>query len=99
MTPSSDAYWLALRRVRGVGPRIARLLLDRFGAPEAIFAASEPELSGGGIPRPTARAIRAFNDFAPLEKELCELPRIGARMVRWTDPDYPANLRQIPEFD
>ncbi len=97
MTPSSDAYWLALRRVRGVGPRIARLLLDRFGAPEAIFAASEPELSGGGIPRPTARAIRAFNDFAPLEKELCELPRIGARMVRWTDPDYPANLRQIPD--
>lgn len=97
MTPSPDAYWLALRRVRGVGPRIARLLLERFGSPAAIFAASEAELTAGGIPRPTARTIRAFSDFAPLEKELCELPRLGARIVRWSDPDYPANLKQIAD--
>ncbi len=97
MPPSSDAYWLALRRVRGVGPRTARLLLERFGSAEAVFGAGETDLIGAGIPRPTARSIHAFNDFAPLEMELCELPRIGARLVRWTDPDYPFNLKQIAD--
>ncbi len=93
----SEAYWLALRRVRGVGPRISRLLLEHFHSAEQIFAASEAELIGAGIHRSTARNIKHFTDFAPLEKELCELPRIGARIVRWTDHEYPANLRQIAD--
>jgi DNA processing protein len=50
-----------------------------------------------GIGRNVASAIAGFNDFAPLEKELCELPRLGARLVRWTDADYPPNLRQIAD--
>src|SRR5512135_1913700 len=53
MAPTPDAYWLALRRVHGVGPRIARLLLERFQAPEPIFAASEEELVQTGIQQPT----------------------------------------------
>ena len=97
MTPTPDAYWLALRRARGVGPRIARLLLERFESPERIFGAGESELVQTGIPRPTAHNIVTFADFAPLEKELCELPRLGARMVRWSDPDYPVNLRHIAD--
>jgi DNA processing protein len=92
-----DAYWLALRRVHGVGPRFSRLLLEHFDSAQRIFAASEAELIAAGVPRPTARNIRQFTDFEPLEKELCELPRIGARIVRWTDHDYPANLRQIAD--
>jgi DNA processing protein len=97
MTPTADAYWLALRRVRGVGPRISRLLLERFQAPERIFGASDNELVQTGIPRPTARNILTFTDFEPIEKELCELPRLGARLVRWSDPDYPVNLRHIAD--
>jgi DNA processing protein len=97
MAPSADAYWLGLRRVRGVGPRVARLLLDRFKTPERIFAESPEVLAQTGIPRPTARNIAAFRDFDPLEKELCELPRLGARLVRWSDTDYPASLRQIAD--
>ncbi|HKV53512.1 MAG TPA: DNA-processing protein DprA, partial [Candidatus Binataceae bacterium] len=92
-----DAYWLAMRRVRGVGPRISRLLLERFQTAEGVFAAGEAALAAAGIPRPTARNISEFRDFAPLEKELCELPGLGARLVKWTDPDYPANLRQIAD--
>ena len=92
-----DAYWLALRRVRGVGPRISRLLLEAFGTPERIFTLDEKELAAAGIPRSTAHNLREFRDFDPLERELCELPRIGARLVRWTDPEYPANLREIAD--
>jgi DNA processing protein len=97
MVSVPDAYWLALRCVRGVGLRVSRLLLEHFHSAEQIFAATEAELIATGIPRPTARNIKQFTDFAPLEKELCELPRIGARIVRWTDDDYPSNLRHIAD--
>jgi DNA processing protein len=97
MVAMSDAYWLALRRVRGIGPRISRVLLEHFHSAEQVFAASEAELIGAAIPRTTARNIKQFTDFASLEKELCEWPRIGARMIRWTDHEYPANLRQIAD--
>jgi DNA processing protein len=97
MTPTADAYWLALRRVPGVGPRTCRVLLEKFGAPEKIFALSAAEISAAGIPARIARAITDFHDFDPLERELCELPRIGARLLRWSDPDYPPNLRHIAD--
>lgn len=97
MPPTSDAYWLALRRVHGAGPRTCRLLLERFGSAEQIFKASQEEIITAGVGRNVARAITGFDGFAPLEKELCELPRLGARLVRWPDADYPANLKQIAD--
>ncbi|MDO8434917.1 MAG: DNA-processing protein DprA [Candidatus Binatus sp.] len=95
--PSDDAYWLALRRVHGVGPRTCRLLIDKFGPPEKIFKMDADEIAAAGVARNVARSIVAFNDFESLDKELCELPRIGARLLKWTDPDYPPNLRHIAD--
>jgi DNA processing protein len=95
--PSPDVYWLALRRVHGVGPRTCKLLIEKFGAPEKIFQLNSDEIAAAGVPRNTARSIAEFRDFEPLEKELCELPNIGARLIKWTDADYPPNLRQIAD--
>jgi DNA processing protein len=95
--PSPDVYWLALRRARGVGPRTCKLLIEKFGAPEKIFQLDADQIAAAGVPRNTARSITEFRDFEPLEKELCELPNIGARLVKWTDADYPPNLRQIAD--
>jgi DNA processing protein len=95
--PSPDVYWLALRRARGVGPRTCRLLIEKFGSPEKIFQLKADEIAAAGVPRNTARSIAEFRDFEPLEKELCELPSIGARMIKWTDDDYPPNLRHIAD--
>src|SRR6266446_11012310 len=95
--PSPEVYWLALRRVHGVGPRTCRLLIDKFGSPEKIFSLSAEEIGAAGVACNAARAIVEFRDFEPLEKELCELPNLGARMIKWTDADYPANLRQIAD--
>src|SRR5579863_8514649 len=97
MAPTADSYWLALRRVHGIGPRTAHILLERFGSAEAVFHQTEGEIAGAGISRTAARNILEFEDFAPLEKELCELPKINARLVRWTDADYPINLRHIAD--
>jgi DNA processing protein len=95
--PTPDAYWLALRRVRGVGPRTCRILLEKYRSPEVIFHLDEAEILAAGVSRPVARGIKAFRDFDPLEKELCELPRLGARLVKWTDDDYPPSLREIAD--
>ena len=95
--PSPDVYWLALRRVHGVGPRTCKLLIEKFGTPEKIFQLSSDQIAAAGVPRNTARSIAEFRDFEPLEKELCELPNIGARLIKWTDADYPTNLRQIAD--
>ncbi len=97
MSVSADAYWLALRHVRGAGPRTCRLLLERFGTAERIFKTTEEEIASVGVGRNLARAFVSFDAFAPLEKELCELARLGARLVRWNDPDYPPNLKQIAD--
>src|SRR5271166_1928291 len=95
--PSPDVYWLALRRVHGVGPRTCKLLIEKFGAPEKIFQLNADQIAAAGVPRNTAHSIAEFRDFEPLEKELCELPNLGARLVKWTDADYPPNLRQIAD--
>ncbi len=95
--PSPDSYWLALRRVHGIGPRTCRLLLEKFTHPEQVFSATVTQLTGAGISSRVAKAIAEFRDFEPLERELCELPRFNARLVRWTDGDYPPSLRQIED--
>ncbi|MGB3549575.1 MAG: DNA-processing protein DprA, partial [Candidatus Binatus sp.] len=86
-----------MRSARGVGPRTCKLLIEKFGAPEKIFQLKADEIAAAGVPRNTARSIAEFRDFEPLEKELCELPSIGARLLKWTDADYPPNLRQIAD--
>lgn len=95
--PSQEAYWLALRRVRGVGPRIYRLLIEKFGSPEKVLAIGQDEIVAAGVSRQVARNIAEFRDYDPLERELCELPRLGARLLKLTDADYPPNLRQIAD--
>lgn len=95
--PSPDVFWLALRRARGVGPRTCKLLIEKFGPPEKIFQLSADTIAAAGVPRNTAQSIAEFRDFEPIEKELCELPNIGARLVKWSDADYPHNLRQIAD--
>ena len=83
--------------MRGVGPRTCRTLLEKYHSPEVIFSLDEAEIASSGVSRPVARRIREFRNFDPLEKELCELPRLGARLLKWTDEDYPPNLREIAD--
>jgi len=57
-------------------------LIDKFGSPEKVFSLSAEEIGVAGVARNAARAIVEFRDFEPLEKELCELPNLGARMIK-----------------
>ena len=95
MSPERALHWLALCLVPGLGPQRIRTLLERYGAPEAIFRASASELEAAGAPPGPARSIAAgctFDD-ALLQHERVE--REGVTLIGLRDPAYPPLLRAI----
>ncbi len=87
------SHYLALCVTPGIGPKIARKLIERFGSAADIFAASVEDLTA--IPRVTP-AIAEELLAAPLEQyeaELLSLDDAGIRALTLEDDDYPPNLR------
>jgi DNA processing protein len=105
VTDSSDcpggdltADWLRLALTSGVGPRTCRALLDRFGTPQGVFAASLDELKGvNGVGPKLAQAIVAARSEVDVEAELalCRANDLG--VMCQSDPAYPRMLRSIPD--
>jgi len=90
---------IALQMTPGIGVRGAVHLLACFGSAERIFAASEAELTGRAELRPEpARQILRRTGFAAAEKEIRHCRKYGIKAVASTDPDYPALLREIPDY-
>jgi DNA processing protein len=88
--------WLALKRVDGIGDVLYGRLLEKFGSPRAVFAATEPELfSVEGIRHQTVRSIRAVVDSVPIETEMNSLEQHGVHIITIQDRDYPERLKQI----
>jgi DNA processing protein len=89
-------YWLALNRVKGIGPARFTLLLDTFGSVRAAWEATPAAWRQAGLDERTASAFerqrRAINPDAELERLLTL--RVGA--LRVIDPEYPRLLREIP---
>ncbi|MBN2680299.1 DNA-processing protein DprA [Acidithiobacillus montserratensis] len=93
----SDAAWLALCRISGLGPVRQQALLARFATAAACFQTGAGMLQDLGL---SAKQIHA------LQKEPEELLTAADRrwlsspdtdLCRWTDADYPPLLRQIPD--
>lgn len=91
-----DSLRLAL--VNGIGPRLRRALLDRFGTPSAVLAASSAELREvpGIGPRLCATLSRARDEIdAKSQIELCARNRVS--IITTADGVYPTMLREIPD--
>jgi len=89
------ADWIALNMIRGIGPRTANQLIDRFGTPAQVFAASRLSLEKEGIKPET---IQELHDSEILEKANAEIERLeqlGAVVITLEDDDYPPLLREI----
>jgi DNA processing protein len=89
------ADWIALNMIRGIGPRTANQLIDRFGSPAQIFTASRLSLEKEGLKPGT---IRELHDSEILEKASAEIERLeglGAIAITREDEDYPSLLREI----
>ena len=89
------ADWIALNMIRGIGPRTANQLLDRFGTPAQVFSAPRLSLEREGL---TPETIQELHDSEILDKANAEIERLealDARVVTREDEVYPPLLREI----
>ncbi len=87
-----------LSLVDGVGPRIRRRLLDRFGDPATVLAAAPSELREveGVGPKLSERIVRA-GDEIDAEGQIALCRSRGIAIVTENQAEYPRVLREIPD--
>ncbi len=91
-------YWFALRSVPLVGNVTYRRLLEHFGSPAKVLAASSEELSSvNGVGQAAVASIKAHDYRKAAEMESAAFLRSGARLVTLLDKEYPPLLREIPD--
>jgi DNA processing protein len=91
-------YWLGLKAVPGIGNVAFRRLLEYFDTPEAAVKAPFASLAGiRGITPAVIEGIKsgAWRRFA--EEECRRLEADSIRLVKYTAPDYPKSLFEIPD--
>ena len=92
---------LRLQRTPGVGPVLARRLLERFGDDAARLFALTPaalERVPGVGPGTSARLAAGLRDAASVvARERERADAIGARFVALGEPGYPALLAELPD--
>lgn len=87
-------HQIALTLINGVGPITAKQLLNVFGSPEAIFAATAQQLLDvEGIGSLTAREILHTDALAAAEKQVKLIEKHKIRPLFYTDEAYPQRLR------
>ena len=93
--PSQELrHWLALIRAPGLGAVAAAQLLERFGDPQALYAAGSHEWAAAGIPAALHQGLLR-PDRQGIEQDLRWLDGDARHLITWNDPRYPAQLRQI----
>lgn len=89
---------LALALVPGLGPKLTRALLDRFGSPAAALNGSVAELESieyvGSIL--AERFAKAFHTV-DVNAEWALVEKHGVRVVPYGEPGYPARLTTISD--
>src|SRR5215475_5338048 len=96
MELDSSLSWLALTLTPGIAARLSARLLKEFGSPDEVFRAPLRRLERCNIPAPSAQAIIKKQSFKRAEKDLTNLRKVaGARVINWTEPEYPQTLLQI----
>jgi len=88
--------WIRLTKT-GASARRLNTLLDYFGSPEQLFAASSREVSiAARCGQPVAERL-LDPAYAANERDLKLMERLDVRLVTRADPDYPAMLKEIPD--
>jgi DNA processing protein len=89
---------LALHLVPGLGPRLTKALLDRFGSAGAVLEATPEQLSevphiGGTLARSLHQAMLNVN----VEAELALMAKHQVSLLSLGSDGYPASLASIPD--
>lgn len=87
-----------LAAIPGIGARLRRLLLERFGSPAAVFAARPEERCGvGRISRKLAIDIPRLADEVEADRLIESCRTRGVRIVLEGQPGYPGLLARIAD--
>jgi len=87
---------LRLAMISGVGPRIRRALLERFGSSAAVLAAAPSELREvHGVGPKLVKKIAGADEEIDVERELDVCRRHGIAILTEKDDGYPRLLREI----
>ena len=90
-----EAY-IALNRMDQLGPVRVRALVARLGSARAVFEASVEKLrSAEGVGEGLARRIVEQRGRCDPGEEIARAARCGARVIAFTDADYPEPLKTI----
>src|SRR5579859_397351 len=95
----SDAdlpYWVALNRVKGIGPARFSLLLSAFGTAEAVWTSEPRAWLAAGLDARTAASFDEQRRRIVPEAEVERLARLRVGVLRLADAAYPRHLREIP---
>lgn len=95
LTDDRILHWLALLMTPGLGTRRAMDLLERYGSPEQILRLDARELEGAGVAPAVASSMAAGCAYAPAMEVAERGKRMGVEVIPWSDPRYPARLREI----
>src|SRR5690242_9657021 len=89
-------YWLALNRVRGIGPARFRLLLEGFGSARGVWKAGPADWQAAGLDARSVAALAQQRERIEPEAEVERLVRLHIGALRTIDPAYPRLLQEIP---
>jgi DNA processing protein len=89
-------YWLALLHAPALGTRTFHTLLNRFGTPQAVFAAGDESLKQCGLKPETRRAINNFN-IESLQLDLDWAAADNHHIITLHDTRYPALLKSLDD--
>ncbi len=89
-----------LRAIPGVGDAILLKLVQSFGTPESVFAATPAALEEIGCRPPLIEAIRRGPEakaVRQVDQELSQLEHRQMMVLTYPDKQYPTLLRTIPD--
>ncbi|BAW81014.1 DNA protecting protein DprA [Candidatus Nitrosoglobus terrae] len=87
------SYWLALHRAPGIGSAIFCQLLEQYGSPAEVFAASARITH---LSDETQRYLRQ-PDWKGIEQDLAWLKQPNCHLLTLADKCYPVLLKEIPD--
>src|SRR5687768_11271472 len=90
-------YWVAFSRIPRIGAVRGGLLESHFGTMEAAWHATGAELGSAGLDRGTVTSIVESRLKIDPDDELEKLRKAGVGAYPWTDPSYPARLKEIDD--
>lgn len=89
-------YWLAATYLPGIGPRTLLRLLDHFSDITTLFHATADDLRAIGLSEKQILALKQ-PDWQAVESDLAWLQIAGNHIIAFSDPDYPALLKEISD--